>query len=53
MAGEHAARGASDELLERVRDKIFAIVADLIEEAYRMTAPKRLVAALNAQCPGD
>ena len=75
MAGEHAARGASDELLERVRaiclafpeategggvgnpswrvrDKTFAIVADLIEEAYRMTAPKRLVSALDAQRPG-
>ncbi len=28
-------------------------IADLVEESYRMTAPKRLVAALDRSDPGD
>jgi hypothetical protein len=32
-------------------DQDWGVVADLIEEAYRMTAPKRLVAQLDAGAP--
>ena len=52
----HEGEGVAAKALESLgisleADQDWGVVADLIEEAYRMTAPKRLVAQLDADAP--